>query len=70
MAIADAFDAMSSSRPYRVELPFEKCIDELKKHSGTQFDPELTAVAIKAFKKWHDINNKTQRRNNNDSMVS
>ncbi|MEI7542715.1 MAG: HD domain-containing phosphohydrolase, partial [bacterium] len=70
LAIADAFDAMSSSRPYRVELPFEKCIDELKKHSGTQFDPELTAVAIKAFKKWHDINNKTQRRNNNDSMVS
>lgn len=39
MAVADAFDAMTSQRPYRDALEHEEVLEELKKESGTQFDP-------------------------------
>lgn len=45
LAVADSFDAMTSDRPYRKALSLEKSIRELKKESGTQFDPEI----VKAF---------------------
>jgi diguanylate cyclase (GGDEF)-like protein len=41
LAIADAFDAMTSNRPYRSKLSYKKVLQELKHCSGTQFDPEL-----------------------------
>jgi HD-GYP domain-containing protein (c-di-GMP phosphodiesterase class II) len=41
LAIADAFDAMTSNRPYRSKLSYKKVMQELKQCSGTQFDPEL-----------------------------
>ena len=45
ISVADAFDAMSSTRPYRKRLPMEEIVEEIKKCSGTQFDP----VVAKAF---------------------
>jgi putative two-component system response regulator len=41
VAIADAYDAMTSDRPYRRALSQETAIDELKRFSGVQFDPVL-----------------------------
>ncbi len=41
LAIADAFDAMTSSRPYRNKLSYKKVMKELKSCSGSQFDPKL-----------------------------
>jgi diguanylate cyclase (GGDEF)-like protein len=41
LAIADAFDAMTSSRPYRNKLSYKKVLKELKSCSGSQFDPKL-----------------------------
>jgi len=41
LAIADAFDAMTSSRPYRSKLSYKKVLQELKRCSGSQFDPKL-----------------------------
>jgi len=41
LAIADAFDAMTSDRPYRKALPTRKAMQELVDNAGTQFDPEL-----------------------------
>jgi putative nucleotidyltransferase with HDIG domain len=41
LAIADAFDAMTSDRPYRKALPPRKAMQELIDNAGTQFDPEL-----------------------------
>ena len=38
--VCDAFDAMVSDRPYRKGLPVERALAELRRHSGTQFDPE------------------------------
>ncbi|MBN1850781.1 MAG: response regulator [Deltaproteobacteria bacterium] len=50
LAVADAFDAMSSSRAYRQALPFIVCIHELERNSGTQFDPEVVKAALAVFK--------------------
>lgn len=41
VAIADAIDAMLRARPYRLDLPEELIIRELKDNSGTQFDPVM-----------------------------
>lgn len=40
-AVADAYDAMTSIRPYRHPIPIEGVSGELKKISGSQFDPEV-----------------------------
>jgi len=45
LAVADAFEAMTSNRPYRRAMSREKAVEELLAGSGTQFDPEV----IKAF---------------------
>lgn len=47
MAVADSFNAMTSDRPYRKALPLEVAIDELKRCSGGQFDPEVVGVFLK-----------------------
>lgn len=47
LTVADAFDAMTSDRPYRVRLSLEQALEELEKGSGSQFDPKI----VKAFKK-------------------
>ena len=46
LAIADSFEAMSSARPYRSALSREEVIGELRKGTGTQFDPNLVEVFI------------------------
>jgi putative nucleotidyltransferase with HDIG domain len=45
-AVADALDAMISDRPYRSALPIEHARDEIKRCSGTQFDPEVVKVFL------------------------
>lgn len=49
LAVADAFDAMNSSRAYRKALPFSVCCRELSNNSGTQFDPEVVEAALSIF---------------------
>jgi HD-GYP domain-containing protein (c-di-GMP phosphodiesterase class II) len=44
MAVADAFDAMTSSRPYREALPEEEALTELRRAAGAQFDPRVVAA--------------------------
>ena len=46
ICIADSFDAMTTDRPYRKGLSLEQAVYELKKNSGTQFDPELVDIFI------------------------
>jgi len=46
VAIADTVDAMMRDRPYRKALSYSQLIDELKKGSGTQFDPEIVTLII------------------------
>ncbi|MGH9354918.1 MAG: HD domain-containing phosphohydrolase [Terriglobia bacterium] len=40
-AVADAFDAMTSDRPYRRSLSFETAFEEIRSQSGRQFDPDI-----------------------------
>ena len=44
--VADTFDAMTSSRPYRSCLPVQVAIDEIRRCTGTQFDPRLAEVFV------------------------
>jgi len=46
LAIVDAYDAMTNDRPYRKARGKEKALEEIKRCSGTQFDPELVKVAL------------------------
>ncbi|MDF9407806.1 PAS domain S-box protein [Pelotomaculum isophthalicicum JI] len=46
LAIADAFDAMTSDRPYRKAMPHGEALAELKKCAGIQFDPYLVGKFI------------------------
>ena len=41
---ADAFDAMTADRHYRRALSLDEALSELRRNSGTQFDPEVIAV--------------------------
>lgn len=41
ISVADGFDAMTSDRCYRKKLPMSMVIEELKKNSGTQYDPKV-----------------------------
>ena len=45
ISVADTFDAMSSTRPYREKLPVDYIAAEIDSCSGTQFDPKV----VKAF---------------------
>lgn len=49
--VADTFDAMTSTRPYRKALPFEVAYAELERYSGSQFDPEFVKIFLREHKK-------------------
>jgi putative nucleotidyltransferase with HDIG domain len=49
VAIADAFDAMTSSRPYRGELSKDHAIEEIALNAGRQFDPTLVEVFLRVI---------------------
>jgi HD-GYP domain-containing protein (c-di-GMP phosphodiesterase class II) len=46
--IADTLDAMTTDRPYRRALPFERVLEEVRKYSGRQFDPQLAGLVAKS----------------------
>lgn len=49
IAVADAYDAMTSKRSYRDALPEEVAIEELRKNAGAQHDPEIVELFIKMW---------------------
>lgn len=51
MAVADAFEAMVYGRPYRERKDISSAIIEIKKKSGTQFDPNVVEAFLKIIKK-------------------
>jgi putative nucleotidyltransferase with HDIG domain len=44
VAIADAYDALATDRPYKTALPLDECEMILRKNAGKMFDPELVEV--------------------------
>ncbi|MBR3134718.1 MAG: response regulator [Clostridia bacterium] len=61
-AVVDTFDAMTSKRSYRNALPIEVVIEEIKKCSGSQFDPKCAEAFLDIlendYQKIEDIQNK------------
>ncbi|MDS9471863.1 HD-GYP domain-containing protein [Sporosarcina pasteurii] len=54
-AIADAFDAMTSTRSYRPALPFEEAYKRIIDGSGSQFDPALVETFKQVYPDWMTI---------------
>lgn len=55
MIIADAFDAMTTNRIYKVRKSFQAAIAELKKLSGSQFDPQIVPKAVQALSQLDEL---------------
>ncbi|MFA6079502.1 MAG: HD-GYP domain-containing protein [Candidatus Omnitrophota bacterium] len=51
VSVADAFDAMTTERPYKPKMSYKEAMDEVEKHAGTQFDPDVA----KAFLRYRDV---------------
>jgi putative two-component system response regulator len=49
VAVVDAFDAMTTNRAYRPQLPTQQAIDELRRCAGVHFDPEVVEAFLKAY---------------------
>ena len=49
IAVADAYDAMTSDRPYRKALPPHQAKQEIKRNKGLQFHPQVVEAFLKAF---------------------
>jgi HD-GYP domain-containing protein (c-di-GMP phosphodiesterase class II) len=49
LAVVDAFDAMTSTRPYRRALPTFHALSEIERCAGTQFDPEIAHAFLRAW---------------------
>jgi hypothetical protein len=50
VAVVDAFDAMTSNRPYRGALSFERAVAELETNAGVQFDSAVVAAFVAAVR--------------------
>jgi HD-GYP domain-containing protein (c-di-GMP phosphodiesterase class II) len=49
LAVADAFDAMTSDRPYRRALSHAEALAEVERCAGTQFDPAIARLFLELF---------------------
>jgi HD-GYP domain-containing protein (c-di-GMP phosphodiesterase class II) len=47
--VCDAYNAMTTTRPYRPALPHEHAVAELVANAGTQFDPEVVAAMLRVL---------------------
>lgn len=64
LSVADSYDAMVNDRCYRKAMRKESAIDEIKRCSGTQFDPKVVGYFFKALEKI-DSQDKALKQNNN-----
>ena len=49
LAVADAFDAMTSPRPYRAPLTTERALEEVSRCAGSQFDPVVAELFLEVW---------------------
>src|SRR5262249_27750928 len=48
--VVDAYDAMTTNRPYRTSMPSDQALDVLQENAGTQFDPRIVEVFLELVK--------------------
>lgn len=61
VSIADAFDAMTSSRSYRSAMPVGEAYNRIIEGSGSQFDPQLVKLFKEIFSTWVECHDNYQR---------
>lgn len=61
VAVADAYDAMTSDRAYRKALPHEVAVGEIERCSGIQFDPEVVGVFTHHIEEYRKLENAAGR---------
>jgi diguanylate cyclase (GGDEF)-like protein/PAS domain S-box-containing protein len=54
LAVADAYDAMTSDRPYRKAMPHEQAAAELRRCAGGQFDPQVVEQFVDLLEFWRE----------------
>jgi putative two-component system response regulator len=50
LAIVDAFDAMTTNRPYHSSMSHEEALEEIRNNKGIYFDPEISDVFLRSYK--------------------
>ena len=55
LILADSFDAMTSDRCYKRKKTFEEAVEEIKKCSGTHFNPKIAGIFLKLVRKEKEI---------------
>jgi len=55
LAVADAFDAMTSTRSYRLALSQDYAFEELRRNAGSQFDPEAVEALARALERIGEV---------------
>lgn len=63
-AVADTFDAMTSKRNYRNPIPLIDVVEEFKKCSGTQFDPNIVNTFLDIINNEYDVIEEIQQKYN------
>ncbi len=53
VAVADAFDAMTSDRPYRIAKGQQRAVHELRRCAGSQFDPDVVKAFMEMLARYH-----------------
>ncbi len=69
LAVADAFDAMTSVRPYRPPLPRETALQEILRHAGTQFDPLVAEAFARVWQEESFLNGEDHGRSVSQSVA-
>jgi putative two-component system response regulator len=54
VSVADAYDAMTNDRPYRSSLPLDQALEEIRRCTGTQFDPQVVEAFL-AFPEFAEV---------------
>lgn len=52
VSVVDAFDAMTTDRPYRKAMSVKEAVTELEENSGTMFNPEIVKIFIDLIPEW------------------
>ena len=56
ISVADAFEVMTAGRPYKKAMAEKNAIQELRKNSGTQFDPQIVDVFVEKVLNYQSVN--------------
>lgn len=56
LCVADSFDAMTSDRAYRAAMSYEEAVDELQRHAGTQFAPDVVKAFVRGMERLREKN--------------